>query len=305
MIDIGVVVATYPEGNSVDVLMDDGGRLSNVQVMVPTGSSDTGILDLPHVEGVGDMSRWNFDKNRNRYLRAVIASCRGVPVVIGFLLPQVNQCTFSEKNRRVDRHASDFYTTVDDAGNFEASHPSGTYVRIGTAAEHEDLSGKDFDGKWAISRNTDKAVNLQVTVKNAGAQKASINIDPSGNITINHTGNLSINTGGNLSATVTGNLAATIGGTTSLNSTGNVTITAPLTTVAGPMTVQGLFTFLAGMAGSGGAGGVSATITGNMAINSGNLTVTSGNVAADGVGLKTHHHTGVQTGGGNTGGPVG
>ena len=38
---------------------------------------------------------------------------------------------------------------------------------------------------------------------------------------------------------------------------------------------------------------------------SGNFVVVGGNVTADGVDLKTHVHTGVQPGSGNTGGPTG
>lgn len=45
-------------------------------------------------------------------------------------------------------------------------------------------------------------------------------------------------------------------------------------------------------------------ITGNVTVN-GNVTVTGGNIIADGVGLKTHVHSGVQTGPSNTGGPSG
>lgn len=89
--------------------------------------------------------------------------------------------------------------------------------------------------------------------------------------------------------------------TAEVNAEESITVTSPLSTfvgnviVQGALTVQGLFTFLAGLVGSGGSG----------AAVEGNLIVTSGNVTADGVGLKTHHHTGVQTGSGNTGGPVG
>lgn len=268
----GTVVCSYPEGNSVDVLLDDdGSRLSNVQVLTPTGSSNTGMIDLPDVGGPTGDDRWNLSVNRDRYVKAMVGFCRGVPFVAGFLLPQVNQITFAQKNRRIVRHASDVYTSVDDAGNFELYHPSGTYLRIGESASHEDLTGADFDKKWSIAKNTSKAVHVKLRVSNAGSDKASLSIDPSGNVALQCDGNLTA------------------------DASGNVSITAPLTTVNGPLTVTGLLTYQGGLAGSGGSG----------SSISGNLTVTSGNVVADGVGLKTHHHTGVQTGGGNTGGPVG
>lgn len=285
----GTVVAVYPEGNSVDVLLDDdGSRLANVQVLSPTGSSNTGVIDLPDVGGPADDTRWDPTATRDRYVKAMVGFCRSVPFVAGFLLPQINQITFKEKNRRIARHASDVYTSVDDAGNVEVYHPSGTFLRIGTAAAHEDLTGKDYDQKWAITRNTDKAVHVQLTVKNAGVQKASLNIDPSGNVTLSHAGNLSSSTAGSAVVNVTGTTDVVSGGNAHLTAP-QVTITASETTISGHVTIQG------GLAVSGGSG---ATVAGNVA-------VTGGNVTADGVGLKTHHHTGVQTGGGNTGGPVG
>lgn len=45
-------------------------------------------------------------------------------------------------------------------------------------------------------------------------------------------------------------------------------------------------------------------IQGNVTVN-GNVTVTGGNITADGIGLKTHTHGGVQPGSGSTGGPSG
>jgi len=44
--------------------------------------------------------------------------------------------------------------------------------------------------------------------------------------------------------------------------------------------------------------------TGKASTCSGSFIVTSGDVIADGIGLKTHKHTGVQTGTGTSGGPV-
>lgn len=284
MFKIGTVVASYPEGNSVDVLLDgDGSRLSNVQVGVRTGSSITGEIDLPDVGGPTGDDRWSPTAQRALYIKAVIGFADGVPFVNCFLLPQINQITFKEKNRRITRHASDAYTSVDDAGNIELYHPSGTYVRLATTAAHEDLTGKDFDKKWAIARNTDKAVHVQLTVKNAGVQKASLNIDPSGNVTLNHVGNLSSTTGGNATVAVTGNAAATIGGTADVTSGGNMKLTAPQITLQTPNAiVTGKLTVQGGMAVSGGSGATAAF--------TGSVTVTGGEVTVDGIGVKSHHH---------------
>lgn len=77
--------------------------------------------------------------------------------------------------------------------------------------------------------------------------------------------------------------------------TPEVVVDSPKSTFTGAVTVKGLLTYQAGMAGSG--GGTTAAIQGN-------ITVTGGNVTADGIGLKTHKHPGVQTGGGQTAAPV-
>ena len=58
---LGIVVAVYPEGNSIDVLMPKtGDKLANVQCMSHTGSSNTGIMDLPEIGLPVDDTRWNL-----------------------------------------------------------------------------------------------------------------------------------------------------------------------------------------------------------------------------------------------------
>lgn len=55
------------------------------------------------------------------------------------------------------------------------------------------------------------------------------------------------------------------------------------------------------------AGSTTITVTPagvTIALTAGNVTVTGGDVIADGISLKTHLHSGVQTGGGNSGPPV-
>jgi hypothetical protein len=174
-------------------------------------------LPVPSLPPSGD--KWDLNESKDRDMLAVVAFFKRLPIVIGFLYPQVSQMLFSDQNRRIERHASDVYTTIDGDGNTELYHPSGTYLRIGTAAAHEDLTGKDYDGKWKIEKNTTTAVHVQLTVKNAGSQVASVNIDPSGNVSLTHSGDLSVNTAGNV--------AVTAGGTMDLTSTGNMTLTAP------------------------------------------------------------------------------
>ena len=75
----------------------------------------------------------------------------------------------------------------------------------------------------------------------------------------------------------------------------SLTFDTPQATFTGAVTTQGLLTYQSGMTGSGGSGST-ATINGS-------IKVTGGDVVADGISLKTHTHTGVTPGGGNTGAP--
>lgn len=203
MLDIARVVEIRPESHAVDIeMMRDGRRIAGVQVMARSGGTDMGLSDLssPALSGYGTPN------SAVRDIYAVVAHFGTTPIVLGFLFPQVSQVLFPDRDRMVYRHASDVYTTIDAQGNTELSHPSGTFLRIGKTAPHEDLTGKDYDKLWAIKRNTDAAVNVQLTVKNAGAQVASINIDPSGNVTIDHAGNLSVSAGGAMRLESGGNM---------------------------------------------------------------------------------------------------
>ncbi len=64
-----------------------------------------------------------------------------------------------------------------------------------------------------------------------------------------------------------------------------------------PVTINGLLTYTAGMSGSGGQGN-SISITGGAHFEGGDITHNDKNIGSD------HKHSGVQPGGGNSGGPV-
>lgn len=287
-LDLGFVVATYPQGPSIDVLMPNGDQLSNVQVMVPTGSDCTGHVDLPDIGGPVDSSRWQLSMQPEHYVRAVVSYLHGIPVCLGFLLPPATQVTFAQKNRRIMRHASDVYTSVDDQGNTEIYHPSGTYFRIGASPAHEDLTGKDYDGLWAIKRNTGSAPHVHLTVANAGSPVASVDIDPSGNITLQNNGNLTATVGGNAEADISGTTTVDSGGAATVKAP-SVTVNSPQTTFTGAVLVEGPLVFQSGLSGQAGAGGGAAVqIQGG--INS------TGDQVAGGISQMYHHHNDPQGG---------
>lgn len=110
-------------------------------------------------------------------------------------------------------------------------------------------------------------------------------------------GSVELHTATDLNATVAGNANVAV--------TGNITSSAAQWNHTGPVTVNGNVVIngteqvtgkITGQGGMAISGGTGATVAGNVA-------VTGGNVTADGIGLKTHTHNGVQPGSGNTGQP--
>jgi phage baseplate assembly protein gpV len=280
----GIVVAAYPEGNSIDVLMPKtGDRLANVQCSSITGSSNTGLVDLPEIGLPVDDSRWTLPiiAHAARYVRAIVWHVEGMPICMGFLLPQLTQMTFKRDNFRVNRHASDVYSTTNGQGDTEWYHPSGTFLRVGASPAHEDLTHQDVDQSWAIKQNTAAAPWVNLTVANAGAVVANIQVDPSGNINVTHNGNLTVNTKGNAAVTVEGTTTVTSTGAADLKAP-TVKIDSPSTTCTGALTVQGALTFEAGMTGSGGEGAV---VQINGSIES------TGDQVAGGISQIGHEHT--------------
>jgi phage baseplate assembly protein V len=93
----------------------------------------------------------------------------------------------------------------------------------------------------------------------------------------------------------TGALTATGIQTATVQAAASVTLDTPITTLTGQLIVQGLLTYQAGLAGTGGDTGT--TI-------SGPITQTGGILSSNGIALATHTHTGVRSGGDNTGAPA-
>ena len=200
--ELAKVVAIHPESNCVDVVvLRTGARLAAVRVLSEMATGQTGVADL-HLPDAAN--GYNSENTGKRDIVAAISYYREIPFVVGFLFPEVAECLFARPDFRVDRHASDVYHTIDAAGNIELAHPSGAFVRIAESPAHEDLTGKDYDSIWKIARNTGRAVHIHV--EQAGG-KASINIDPDGNITIQNVGNTKLISGGDIALSAGGDIA--------------------------------------------------------------------------------------------------
>ncbi|MFM0385882.1 hypothetical protein [Paraburkholderia dipogonis] len=271
----GRVAAVHPSDYSVDLVMTDNGQqIVGVQVLSSFAGTDCGYTSMPNPSMPASGNKWDLTQQTDRDVMAAVATFGPYAVVIGFRFPQICQMLFADIDRVVNRTPSDFYTTTDASANFEAYHPSGTYFRIGTSPAHEDLSGKNVDGSWAIKKNTGAAVHAHLQVANVGSVVATFDIDPSGNVTLTHNGNLAVNTTGTANVNVTG--AATI-------QSSSVTIQSPMTHITGTLTVDGALTFKGGMNGSGGSG-ATMQLTGSVQL-------TNGDITADTISLKGHHHT--------------
>jgi phage baseplate assembly protein gpV len=265
MLDLAKVVGVHRESGTVDLVMLSNDRpVPGVKVMSGTASGNTGFTDIPVPDVNNPADPYKSSNTGGRDMVAVVGTFSGIPVVLGFLFPTIAQCLFPDANRMIYRHASDVYLTIDDAGNTELAHPSGAYLRIGKSGAHEDLTGKDYNGKWKIARNTAADVHFHLAM---GGGAASLDIAPDGTIVINANGTVTINAQG----------ATTV-------KAPSVTVDSPQSTFTGAVTVQGAFVFQSGMTGSAGSGGGS-TMTINGTANF------TGDVTAQGTSVHGHKHT--------------
>jgi len=177
---LGRVIEVHQHDNSLDIqLVYDGSRLTGVPVISSAMTTSSGFTDLHHPEG----NEWDKPGSKTRDVYVVVGCISRQYIALGFFSPQVNQMLFDRVNFKIDRHASDVYSTIDKDGNAEWFHPSGTYVRVGTEYEHENLTAKDFDKHWKITRNKDKPVHFHITVANQQAAPAfTFNVYPDGTV---------------------------------------------------------------------------------------------------------------------------
>lgn len=176
------VTAYHPETNKADLLfLATGQRVPGVRVMSPQASSSSGRVGQAIPDGQTGADPFAVPRVGERALIACVAYYDGVPVVQGFLPKEDSELLFADHDRVMERTPSDFYQTTDGKGNTEWYHPSGAYMRIGTSAAHEDLTGKDYQGKFKVRRNTNQQVYMHFA--QAGG-KAAITLSPDGQITL-------------------------------------------------------------------------------------------------------------------------
>lgn len=243
---IGIVVETHAGDHSVDLVMtDNGARLTGVQVMTPNGSRRTGSTNLPEIKPKGE--KWDISqRNDHDDMIAVVDYVGRMPVVKGFLFPQVNQMLFDDPKVRFDRHQSDVYQSIDGDGNIELHHPSGAYIRIGETPDHVDLSSANTDKGLSIDRNTSRKVHLRVEL---AGQVARLTMDPTGNCTLeldktfdlHAKEDIRMKADGDVSIEAGGAMSLKAGSTLDTESGGTTTVKAPTITEDGNTTVTQSF----------------------------------------------------------------
>lgn len=284
MLEMAQVVEVHPESNSVDVvMMRTGRRIPGCQVLAPSAGTTFGLSGLTMPDITGD--KYEAIRSGTQDIYALVAIVGTVPLVLGFLYPQVSEMLFEERDREIDRHVSDVYKTINKDGDFEFYHPSGAFVRIAVDTDHEDLTGKDYDKKWKISRNTDKLVDMRVEITNANGFQSSLLMTKDGNVELTTTSDVIVTAGANVSVNAQGNVVVSAAGDASVSADGNITVEA------------------------GGDIGLSAGGELNVSASSMNVAadvaISGGSVTHDGKDIgKSHKHAGVTAGGAQTGVPV-
>ncbi|MBN3839270.1 hypothetical protein [Burkholderia sp. Ac-20349] len=235
MLDLGKVVGVHRESQKVDLIMLSNDRpLSGVKVMSGMASGDAGYSDIPVPDVNNAANPFHSTNTGGRDMFAVVAFFSGAgPIVIGFLFPETAQCLFPDANRMIYRHASDAYFTIDGAANTEFAHPSGLYLRVGASPAHEDLTGRDYNGRFKVTRNTSPNVHFHLQM---GGNTMSLDVDPSGNVALSSSGTVTVNAQGattvssaaavNIQGAAGVNISSTNGTPANITSQGPVSITS-------------------------------------------------------------------------------
>ncbi|HDR9163599.1 TPA: hypothetical protein QDB28_004003 [Burkholderia vietnamiensis] len=223
MLDLAKVVGVHREAQKVDLIMLSNDRpLSGVKVMSGMASGDAGYSDIPVPDVNNAANPFHSTNTGGRDMFAVVAFFAGAgPIVIGFLFPETAQCLFPDPNRMIYRHASDAYFTIDGAANTEFAHPSGLYLRVGASPAHEDLTGKDYNGRFKVTRNTSPNVHFHLQM---GGNTMSLDVDPSGNVALTSSGNVTVNAQGDASVSAQGKATLSAQGATTVSSAAAVNI---------------------------------------------------------------------------------
>lgn len=252
---IAKVVDVHPEGNTIDVTFAADGRwVPGIPVIGSALSGNTGLVDLPVPDLTTPRSYPENHKSLNtdkRDMMAIIGDVDGAFVCLGFVPPPVCEMNFPKEigeERRIDRHASDVYSTIDKKGNAEWFHPSGTYVRIAEDVAHEDLTAKDYDKIWAIKRNVERSPSLRIQIKDNAGVHVTLTMRPDGTVSLVSESDISVESGGDISVTAGGDVSINAAAGVTVSSIADLTVTsasmisiaAPVVDLLGAVSINGI-----------------------------------------------------------------
>jgi hypothetical protein len=201
-------------------MVDDGSRLTGVQLMAPMGASArTGSIDLPEVPEKKD--KWDITKETGQDMIAIVDYVGRTPVVTGFMFPQISQMTFKDPKMRFNRHQSDVMSYIDGDGNMGIMHPGGAFIQIGEKPEKPELASQNADASLKPDRNTGKKVFLRVAL---AGNVAELTMTPDGTCTLKLEQNFEVEAKGDISLKAEGDIILEAGGEFSATSGGKASI---------------------------------------------------------------------------------
>lgn len=192
----GRVTRIHPESCSVDVTILDGGRYTNVPVMMPLASSNAGLMMLLASDLAQDGEEESYARADGEYqaekrdVYAVLTFVRGErrsPLCIGFAYPEVTQMNFNNPDTgEADKLTNPaifrihgIYFLIKDDGTFEVRLKDGTTLISSATDTPTDLDGKDFDKVWKTDTPDDpRFLNIQ------HPSGTELTVTPDGTVTV-------------------------------------------------------------------------------------------------------------------------
>jgi len=225
---MGKVYDVHSEANMVDVLLMDGSKLTDVQVLTPYASSSHGITNLPISKYAKNMLDKDLPSSSARQdewdVFAVVGFLGGSilrPVVLGFLFPEENEslCGRDDQPGNKDgsqylfKHKSNVYSRIDQDGQIEISHPSGLFIKIGkdcdlTTITNWDTKLRPFNRFNPVSKEADPAPYVYISHPSGN----TLMVNPDGDVTEHIVGNVVRTIHGNLTETIDGDIVRDVGG---------------------------------------------------------------------------------------------
>jgi hypothetical protein len=212
LVKVGKVLSVHRDDHSLDVVFQDGNIARHVPLLSGQLSTTAGFVGMiaptydetvlgrktyPDAQGPIAQPPYNpSEKGRDQYVALMQMESAGFGtagyVALGYFAPQVSEMLFDKEfsDMALYRHSSDVQTTLDHTGKLAIQHPKGTRIVMGPDIGEVDLTGKDYDGLYALRNNTDIIAQIYLIVLDKPAEsgggspveKSSFHMDGTGNM---------------------------------------------------------------------------------------------------------------------------